>query len=335
MGGGKDQYAAGANGDDQVLATKKGTAGYTMAQRMQLVQGAGGIYLFFVMHGKLQERIFLYRSRAGKKFTAVWLLQLLEALANVLVGSIGRHLYGFQPGLPQQQLMCAGITQVFSKYCLSLSLVSGLSFPVATLAKSAKMVPVMLGSLILGGKTFSARKVSQAVAIVGGTSLVTLSESSGGNGKRSTIKGLLLVAAALAGDGIVGGVQQRLKVHCKQEKLKLLPYDMMFWSNFYMGVAALVAGLASSELRQGLNFCRGNPELSRLVTKYAFCGAMGQAFIFYTIAKFDSVVCTAITTTRKLVSVLLSLQDGDKAGLQPLGWAGIGIASAGIIGEAV
>jgi UDP-galactose transporter B1 len=35
-----------------------------------------------------------------------------------------------------------------------LALANGLSFPVATLAKSGKMAPVMIGSLILGGASY-------------------------------------------------------------------------------------------------------------------------------------------------------------------------------------
>merc|ERR1719163_312240 len=105
-------------------------------------------------------------------------------------------------------LAMSGTVQVFSKYCLSASLAAGLSFPVATLAKSAKMVPVMIGSLLIGGATFTNRQIAQATAIVGGTSIVNLSEG-GGKGKSSSSLGLLYILAALGCDGIVGGVQKR------------------------------------------------------------------------------------------------------------------------------
>jgi hypothetical protein len=53
---------------------------------------------------------------------------------------------------------------------------------------------------------------------------------------------------------------------------------------------------------------------------------------FDTIANFDPLVCTTVTTTRKVFSVLLSIfLNGHKLSTQ--GWAGIGIASAGIFSE--
>jgi len=70
-----------------------------------------------------------------------------------------------------------GLTQVTSKACTTLALANGLSFPVATLAKSGKMAPVMLGSLLLGGAKYGFRDYLQVVAIIGGTAIVSMDKS--------------------------------------------------------------------------------------------------------------------------------------------------------------
>lgn len=77
----------------------------------------------------------------GAKFKEVWFLQAIEALANVIVGGIGLMVFGATAGLPQDLFAWAGLAQVSAKACNSLALANGLSFPVATLAKSGKMVP--------------------------------------------------------------------------------------------------------------------------------------------------------------------------------------------------
>ena len=65
---------------------------------------------------------------------------------------------------------------------------------------------------------------------------------------------------------------------------------------------------------------------------FCLCSAIGQSFIFYTIANFEPLVCTTITTTRKIFSVLLSIfVKGHK--LSPQGWTGISVACLGILGE--
>eukprot|EP00929_Paragymnodinium_shiwhaense_P015024 TRINITY_DN123026_c0_g1_i1.p1 TRINITY_DN123026_c0_g1~~TRINITY_DN123026_c0_g1_i1.p1 ORF type:complete len:331 (+),score=99.04 TRINITY_DN123026_c0_g1_i1:69-1061(+) len=308
--------------------------GYTNEQRLKLLRGAAGIYFFFIQYGKLQEKIFQFKSPAGQKFTYVWFLQVLDALANVIVGGIGMKLNGPSWGIPQDLMCASGTIQVMSKYCLSASLAAGLSFPVATLAKSAKMVPVMIGSLLLGGATFSARQIAQAAAIVGGTTIVTLAEAGGKKGKANSMAGLAFIALALACDGTVGGVQRRLKAKCRKENIKEKPYDLMFWNNLYSMLAAAVFSAARGEISQGLAYCKANPAILSQIVKFSICGALGQASVFYTIANFDSVVCTAVTTTRKLISVLISIFEGDK-GLPPLGWVGIGVASVGICGEVI
>jgi hypothetical protein len=136
--------------------------------------GAGGIYIAFLWYGSLQEDVFSFQTADGTKFTFVWFLQCMEACTNIVVGLVGRHFCGGVPNLPLRQFALTGLSQVLSKALTALSLASGLSFPVATLAKSGKMAPVMLGQLILGGATYSLREYSQVAAIIGGTAMLSL-----------------------------------------------------------------------------------------------------------------------------------------------------------------
>ena len=62
------------------------------------------------------------------------------------------------------------------------------------------------------------------------------------------------------------------------------------------------------------------------------CSAIGQSFIFYTVATFDPLVCSTVTTTRKIFSVLLSIFTKGH-NLSTSGWAGISLAISGILSE--
>jgi UDP-galactose transporter B1 len=148
--------------------------GAARAQAVRLLFGAGGIYASFLYYGSLQEDVFRYQSEEGEKFTMAWYLQVLESLANVVFGTTalvimgltgagydpkedvggGRKWWGGTPNLPKRPFLSSGLSQVCSKAFTSLALANGLSFPVATLAKSGKMAPVMIGSLILGGASY-------------------------------------------------------------------------------------------------------------------------------------------------------------------------------------
>jgi UDP-galactose transporter B1 len=190
---------------------------YPTSEIGKLVFGAGGIYFSFLYYGSLQEDVFRFNGENdGQKFVYAWWLQFLEAGANVIVGSVGQrqeqqqsptnpaslttngnvvlgnttssnghnggttnHQFSIrQERLPLLPFFASGASQVISKACTSLALAHGLSFPVATLAKSGKMAPVMIGQLLLGGSHYSVRDYLQVMAIIGGTAILSMGNDS-------------------------------------------------------------------------------------------------------------------------------------------------------------
>mmetsp|Transcript_12206 Transcript_12206/g.20090 ORF Transcript_12206/g.20090 Transcript_12206/m.20090 type:complete len:399 (-) Transcript_12206:1801-2997(-) len=298
---------------------------------VKLLIGAGGIYGAFLYYGSLQEDVFRYTAEDGTQFKQAWLLQVLEALANVLVGFVGMQLTGATKNIPQMAFAISGASQVSAKACTSLALANGLSFPVATLAKSGKMAPVMLGSLILGGATYSIREYLQVAAIIGGTAVVSMGKKKGGGSSSSTL-GVAYIILSLVLDGVTAGFQKRLKAETAKAGVKPKPYDFMFWTNLYMCITAVVISGALGEVGTGLAYCAGNPEILSKIIKFAICSAVGQSFIFYTIANFDPLILSTVTTTRKIFSVLLSIfLKGHTLSLT--GWSGIAMACGGILSE--
>ena len=297
---------------------------------VKLIVGAGGIYAAFLYYGSLQEDVFRYTAADGSSFKAAWFLQVLEALANVVVGFLGMQLSGMTAGIPKQMFAISGAAQVSAKACTSLALANGLSFPVATLAKSGKMAPVMAGSLILGGATYSLREYVQVLAIIGGTAVVSMGKKKGSSSNSSI--GVAYIILSLVLDGVTAGFQKRLKSETAKAGVKPKPYDFMFWTNFFMAITAIVIAGALGEIQSGMGFCLDNPEILTKILYFAICSAVGQSFIFYTIANFDPLVLSTITTTRKIFSVLLSIfLKGHSLNL--MGWSGIALACSRIISE--
>jgi UDP-galactose transporter B1 len=193
------------------------------------------------------------------------------------------------------------------------------------------MVPVMIGSLLLGGAKYSLREYLNVGCIILGTVIVSMSGKKG-SGKASSPLGIAFIFLSLACDGVTGGMQNRLKNKAKELGIKPKPYDFMFWTNLFMTLVALAVALCLGELTTGLDFCMKHPVIFEKILKFAVCSAVGQSFIFYTISEFDSLVCTTVTTTRKVFSVLLSIfLNGHQ--LSGSGWGGIVVASGGILSE--
>lgn len=254
-------------------------------------------------------------------------------MANVVVGGIGMQLSGHTPNLPLDMFAYAGASQVCSKAFTSFALAEQVSFPVVTLAKSGKMIPVMLGTLLFGGKNYTWKEYLAVVMIIAGTTMVSLGKKAGKGGDSSQL-GLLYIVLSLSCDGITGGLQNALKA--KAKKLGVTPkvYDFMFWTNFFMMLTASVIALFVGDIQSGLTFCSANPSIIKSMLIFATCSAIGQSFIFYTISNFDSLFCSTVTTTRKIFSVLLSIFLHGHS-VSTTGWFGIAIASTGIMSELV
>lgn len=213
---------------------------------------------------------------------------------------------------------------------MSLSLTAGLSFPVVTLAKSGKskccalafvtedwyyrlredlsqnlvVVPVMLGQLILGGSTYDLRDYLFAVLIVSGTALVSMGSNTAHQASSDTVTGLCLITASLFTDGCTGGLQKRLK----KTTASFHPnnFDFLLYSHISQFVIAVCLCCITGELWQAPQFIARNLDISWYLISSCICSCIGQCFIFYVIQKFDPLVCTTITTTRKMMTIVLS-----------------------------
>lgn len=313
----------------------------------QLLFGTAGIFSTYLYYGNVQEDLFRYRDPVdGSAFTYVWFLQLAESSVTILLGYAGRYytnrqfspakqLQQTQQTLPTFLFFQSGTCQLLGKALMAMSLAAGLSFPVVVLAKSAKVVPVMLGQFVLGGSSYSFRDYLFALLIVAGTALLSFGSSStpdvrqekSVSSDRNTTLGLLLIFLSLVMDGVTGGLQKKLKRETKT--MVVTTYDFLFYSHSAMFVVALFISIVTGELPRGhefllrhLNQQRQNEKDSLLSSSVdsvpstnvlylllasCVCSALGQCFIFYVIATFDPLVCTTITTTRKMASVLYSI----------------------------
>ena len=311
------------------------------ASAWHLVVGVLGIYGSFLYYGSLQEDVFRYESPSGQRFQQAWFLQVLESLANVLFGYLGIFFTGsgFQKkdisfGKPQYHpiphgpFAISGMAQVCAKACTSLALANGLSFPVATLAKSGKMAPVMLGSLVLGGAAYTWRDYLHVAMIICGTALVSMGKHA--SGPADSILGIGFIMASLFWDGITAGYQKRFQRDMQQQQIPVQPYDFMFYTNLYMLLTAGMVAMALGEL--DTTFLRDNPNVLWKILQFCACSAMGQSFIFYTLSHFDPLILSTVTTTRKLFSVLLSVVFKGN-GLSGSGWMGVVLAGLGMLSE--
>lgn len=296
---------------------------------LRLAVGSAGVYACYLVYGHFQEDVFRYRSPVDQQaFQSVWFLQVLECACNICFGLIGRRVCGGRTPKSYRPFFVSGASQVFSKVLTSASLAAGLSFPVCILAKSAKMVPVMIGQLLLGGSKYGTKDYVFAALVVLGTTILSLNKGSSSAQSFTTPLGLVFITLSLFADGITGGLQKRLKK--EMEAHPPTTFDFVLFTNIAMGMVALTIALLIGDVSKGVLFLYENPLLQQMVMTVCLLSTMGQFFIFYIVAHFDPMVCATVTTTRKMLSVMWSVATKGHA-VSAHGYLGLMIAMSGIL----
>lgn len=134
----------------------------------------------------------------------------------------------------------------------------------------------------------------QVLMIIGGTCIVSMAKKAKKEGDASSLTGVIFVALSLICDGLTGGLQKRLKQQAYEMGLKIKPYEMMFWTNWFMMLSSLLIAAGKQELIPGYLFISNNPELLIKIAQFAACSAIGQSFIFFTLANFEPLVCSTV-----------------------------------------
>lgn len=206
-----------------------------------------------------------------------------------------------------------------------------ISYPAQVLAKSSKMIPVMILGTLLHGRRYPALEYLCCGLITAGVSVFAAMGPSKHAKQQLAAPnaplGYALCFLNLGLDAYTNVAQDEINRRYSGGTA----VHMMCWMNFWTGVFYLPAMfLASSAGREVVAFCLAHPDAGAQVLLFCLCGAVGQLFIFFTIKAFGSLVNTLVTTTRKFFSILMSVMWNGNA-LATEQWGAVVMVFAGLI----
>jgi len=208
------------------------------------------------------------------------------------------------------------------------------------LGKSCKMVPVMAGGIVLGGKTYSLIEYLQVALITVGVCVFNFGGKKKKSGSDSPF-GLALIGLSLFMDAFTGGLQDKVKMRTKDLNKDFdgpkrpSMHESMFWTNASGFLVAFLLALCTGHLFGGVKFCVKHPEVLTAIFVYSLASAVGQNFVYYTLTQFNPLVLTTVTTTRKIFSTLYSVFRNPSNSLGAMQWSGTMMVFAGLIGDIV
>ena len=239
----------------------------------------------------------------GEKFAFTFFAAAGERGINALIALAGVLAFGGSGNkIPHMEIFNPGVSQMLAMAAAGEAL-RYVSYATQVLGKSCKMVPVMLGGLVLGGKSYKTSEYAQVLLITIGVVAFNFGgKSKKGSGDSSY--GLLLISVSLLMDAVTGGLQDKVKVSTKKlnnnDKAKTSMFESMLWTNVSGCLVALALGALTGHATGGLEFCSKYPEAMTAIATYSLASAVGQVFIYYTVTEFGPLLLTTVTTTRKI-----------------------------------
>jgi UDP-galactose transporter B1 len=278
------------------------------ATTTNLIICVAGIYASFLTWGFLQERITTTNYGTAEKrevFRYPVVVNTVQSFFSFLLGyiylKVTRKSASDLPIFPSRKIFwplllvatCSSLSSPFGY--ASLAHVDYITF---ILAKSCKLLPVMLLHVTLYGKRYPFYKYAVVALVTGGVAVFTLYQPASSKKKSnsgSSVYGLMLLGVNLLFDGLTNSTQDDIyasfrpysgqQMQCALNSvstiltsayLVLLPYIAQ------TGIGAAIGfdlSANAGELQNALAFIQRHPAVGWDILGFAVCGALGQVFI--------------------------------------------------------
>uniref|UniRef100_A0A0G4IEF8 Sugar phosphate transporter domain-containing protein n=1 Tax=Chromera velia CCMP2878 TaxID=1169474 RepID=A0A0G4IEF8_9ALVE len=192
------------------------------------------------------------------------------------------------------------LTYIGAMLCSNYALTQ-VNYPTQVLVKSAKMVPVVLGGLLLYGKRYPWYDYVAVAVITTCLIVFNLAKKKSRAEAAQTVVGLALIFLSLLCDMFTGPRQDKMN-----KKYQVGAFEHMMFTNLFAmfpsGIAMLIV-----EQSQPFQYAARYPEMIQYIFLFAVCNTLGQVFIFQSLTSFGALYLTLITTTRKFFTVFFSV----------------------------
>ena len=271
--------------------------------KLHLAWCVSGIIGCLVIYGILQERI-MQEPFDGERFKYSLLLVLCNRLVTVAVAAALLLLNGqdMRPAAPAQAYAAVSVSNVVATFCQYEAL-KHVSFPLQTLGKCAKMIPVMIWGTFIMKKHYNAKDYGVAAAVTLGCTLFLLTGDikSKHAGQNSSLFGISLMLGYLGFDGFTSTFQDKLF-----KGYQMTIYNQIMFVQAFSAGFSLLGLVTAGQLGDALSFVARHPEALTSILTLSAAATVGQLFISHTIKTYGALIFATVMTTRQFISILLS-----------------------------
>ncbi|KHN84754.1 Solute carrier family 35 member B1 [Toxocara canis] len=273
-------------------------------QAANLVFCAGGILVCYLLFGVAQESITKtkYGSDGEDRFTFTQALVFVQCAVNTAFAYTLRG--KTRDNVPVKMYAFVAMSYLLAMMASNHAL-QYIPYPTQVLGKSCKPIPILVFGVLFAGKKYQWKKYVFVLMIVTGVAIFLYKDNANASQSRSMFSfgmGEFFLLFSLAMDGTTGAIQDTIRHHYKANA-----HSMMYHMNLFSTVYLLFGLMASGELAKFSYFVNVYPSVITNMLMLALTSALGQYFIFKTVAEFGPLTCSIVTTTRKLFTMLGSV----------------------------
>ncbi|XP_022171362.1 adenosine 3'-phospho 5'-phosphosulfate transporter 2 isoform X2 [Myzus persicae] len=254
------------------------------------------VFIFFIPYGYLQEAIFSIKG--FKPFG--WYLTLVQFFNYSIFGLIESQFNRTQRRIPLVLYLLLGLILLGSMGFSNASL-GYLNYPTQVIFKCCKLIPVMIGGVLVQHKVYKVIDIVAASCMCAGLILFTLADNK------------------VSPDfNLIGNFQEKMMKKHNASNAEIVLYSYLIGFIYLLFVL-----LASGQLRDGTEFCIQNPVTYIYIFFFSLSGFFGVQAVLALIRTCGALVAVTVTTCRKAVTIVISFLLFSKPFTFQYVWAGL------------
>ena len=271
-----------------------GRAAATRSGRLRFATLALGVLVMHTLVTILEERLFTipaFREHSGGAFMTLFMYSF------TVVAYVPRARGQSLP--PNAFKALAFVSTIYvGTTTLTKTSLRYLDMPTQTVLKSAKLLPVMAGSILILGRRYSRAEWLAAFMLCAG--VVIFNMSTNFPAFQSTMQGGICIGVALTCDAMLGNYQQKVMSSGVSSD------QLMLYQSVAGMLYMLVVTLADGTLFPGVDLLLHDVEVSSMLILWAIAITAGTALVLKLVAEYSAVVAIVVTTVRKALTLIAS-----------------------------
>ncbi|XP_071551605.1 adenosine 3'-phospho 5'-phosphosulfate transporter 2 isoform X2 [Panulirus ornatus] len=272
------------------------------------------VFVFYLTYGYMLELIFTLEGMQPHG----WYLTLVQFACYAAFAALQIIFSGssITRKIPLKTYMIIAMLTV-GTMGFSNSSVGYLNYPTQVIFKSCKLIPVMIGSVLILGKRYSFAEVVACLCMSMGLIWFTLADST--VQPNFSFTGVVLVSLALLCDALIGNIQEGAIKKYSESTTHVVLYS--YGIGFFF---ILIGLLLTNQLLPAFSFATQFPwEVYGRAVMLSAAGFCGVQVVLTLVTLHGALVAVTVTTFRKALTICLSFLLFSKSFTIQYVWSGL------------